>query len=130
MGLSLQEFFDKFLAVDYWSPEEALDVFTFLLAPAKRDMETGEMYPFEPRGQCVFFKDELCLIHPAKPFECAFYDHTSLDECFEERKKTAEKWQKHQKQIEKLLGRKPSIPMPSDSEFISMLTEGIMKGML
>jgi len=133
LGLSLQDFFDKFLAVDYWSPEEALEIFTFLLAPARKGMEPGEMYPFEPRGTCVFFdENELCAIHPVKPFECAFYDHTNieLDECFDERRKTVEEWKKHQEQVEELLGHKPVVPMPSNADFFSMLFDGITKGML
>lgn len=106
LSISLQELFDKKLGVDWWMGKEEGD--TFLLAPALTTMSPGSEYPGDPRGACIFYKDEKCEIHPAKPFECAMYRcDTGRDEVKERHKSTGDAWKDHQDQIVKLLGRAP-----------------------
>ena len=102
MKMSLKEFFDTYLAVNWWCDDEEI----FVLAPALRIGVPGCMYPADPRGSCVFFNDGLCDIHPVKPFECVDmmcdgFDHMPTHE------KIAMEWKNHQSQIETLLGHKP-----------------------
>lgn len=104
LGLSFKEFFDKYLGIDWWEGDKE-DI--FVLAPALVGEEIGSEYPGDPEGKCVFFnKDELCDIHPVKPFECAelVCDDTKTHE---RHKAVAMAWKKHQNQIIELLGRKP-----------------------
>ena len=102
--ISLKELFDQYLGVDWW---EKLSGNIYLLAPAITEMNTGEQYPQDPKGKCIFYKNELCEIHPVKPFECAQWDHTITTHNLH--KETAMKWNtpKCQKQITKLLGEQP-----------------------
>jgi hypothetical protein len=102
LGLSLQEFFKKYLAVNWW--EDTSDI--FVLAPALVGEETGAEYPADPRGQCVFFIDGLCAIHPVKPFECAqlVCDDPNIADRHEG---VAKAWAENQTQITELLGREP-----------------------
>ena len=104
LGVSLREFFDTYLGVDWWDGEPPV----FVLAPAIVSMEPGSEYPADPRGRCVFYENGLCKIHPVKPYECAFYHHSDSDEVIQERhRRVAEAWKEHQEQIKNLLGREP-----------------------
>lgn len=111
LGLTLKEFFDKYLGVNWWEKEEgSYEKDIFVLAPAITTMEAGTEYPADPRGKCVFFKDGKCQIHDAKPHECKAYTHTDTREDVHVRHRAvADKWatEKNQKQIVKLLGREP-----------------------
>lgn len=119
-GKTVKEIFDQYLAVDFYFDEGEN---TAVLAPATIAMETGTEYPFDPRGQCVFYKDDKCQIHAAKPNECSFYDHGKSEEvCFENRLKIVEDWKNNQNQIEELLQRKPEPPAPDIFSIISLLT--------
>lgn len=79
MGLTEEELFKKHLQIDYWYGSEGgtstgKDV--FVLAPAANGRASGDFYPLNPRGQCVFFdasaKCGSCTIHTkGKPYECA-----------------------------------------------------------
>jgi Fe-S-cluster containining protein len=90
-------------------------------------MEPGGMYPFEPRGACVFYKDELCSIHPVKPFECNYHDHTTDDEeQLKEREKVVAEWREHQDQIKSLLGTdKLEVPTPDLADMFNFLKMGL-----
>jgi Fe-S-cluster containining protein len=73
-------------------------------------MEPGEVFPANPKGQCIFFDEntELCQIHPVKPYECREYTHRQGHKTVEKRHKwVAKQWKDHQKQLEKLLGDEP-----------------------
>lgn len=103
LGLSLKEFFDKYLGVNWWV--DGGDI--FVLAPALVGEVSGLEYPGDPRGKCVFFNNkELCDIHLVKPFECAELrcNKTKAEKIH---KAVAMAWKEHQKQIIELLGRKP-----------------------
>ena len=103
LKLSFQDFFNKYLGVDWWEDDTPI----FTLAPAIVGEETGSEYPGNPKGQCVFFNNnELCDIHPVKPFECARMncDETNINGCHE---KVAKAWVDNQTQIIELLGREP-----------------------
>jgi Fe-S-cluster containining protein len=102
LGLPLQEFFDRFLSVDWWQGDPAI----FLLSPAVVGAMPGEMFPADPHGQCVFYRDGKCDIHPVKPHECRAAWHggnTGLHEA------TARGWDtpEAQAQVVELLGRQP-----------------------
>lgn len=101
-GVSLKEFFDDHLSVDYWEADENI----FALSPAVVDGNPGDMFASDPRGQCVFYKDGLCSIHVAKPHECKISLHgEQVNQHFE----VAQAWdtEESRKQIEELLGCKP-----------------------
>ena len=103
LDLSLEEFFNKYLGVNWWEDEEDI----FVLAPAIIGEKTGSEYPGDPKGKCIFFNDkELCDIHVVKPFECAelICNDTKINERHEA---VAIAWKNHQKQIVELLGRQP-----------------------
>jgi Fe-S-cluster containining protein len=104
LGISLQQFFSRFLGINWWEENSELDT-TFVLAPSIIDMEPGTEYPGDPRGQCIFFKDGLCEIHAVKPFECAqgMHDEPTNGRHFD----VAKAWVSHQPQIKNLLGREP-----------------------
>lgn len=105
MGLDVKTFFNKYLAVDWW--ENGNDI--FILAPAIIGYE-GKMYPAEPRGKCIFFKDEKCIIHSVHPYECKEYTHNCKNIEIQNRHKEVSKlWDKeeYQEWIEELLRHKP-----------------------
>lgn len=97
----LEELFETKLAVDWWSGNPDI----FLLSPAIIGNEAGTEFPGNPRGSCVFFKENLCEIHSVKPFECRELFHDGNNN--ERHRKVANAWKQHQNQITKLLGRKP-----------------------
>ena len=100
LNISLEELFRAKLMVDWWvsSPEDI-----FILAPAIKYEEPGSEYPGDPTGECVFFIDGLCEIHPVKPFECKelFHGEQALHE------ETAKTWKDNHNQVKELLGREP-----------------------
>ena len=102
LGLSLEEFFKKYLAVNWWEGDPDI----FVLAPALVGEATGTEYPANPQGWCVFFVDGWCTIHPVKPFECAqlICDDPNIGERHET---VANAWIENQSQIVELLGREP-----------------------
>lgn len=103
MELSLQEFFNQYLGVDWWVRDSPI----FILAPALIGEDPGTEYPGDPQGKCVFFNaEELCNIHPVKPYECAQLT-CHEDKSSDRHEKVAMAWKDHQPQIIKLLGRKP-----------------------
>jgi Fe-S-cluster containining protein len=107
LDITLKELFDDYLAVDWFEGENGADDI-FLLAPAVKGEETGDMYPGDPRGTCVFFEDGKCAIHDVKPFECAQYHHDEKRSVLSSRHDgVPNKWVEHQKQIEDLLGKEP-----------------------
>jgi hypothetical protein len=119
MGMSEQEFFDKYVAVDYWvDTEEPI----FLLAPATEKCSPGSEYPYDCMGTCTFFQEGLCQIHEAKPHECRWAHHSRTnEEAAGEHRRIAEAWKNHQEEVERLLGRKPEMPVPSLSLLLSLM---------
>lgn len=86
---------------------------TFVLAPAITAMEAGTEYPSNPSGQCVFYRDGLCAIHPVKPFECRTFLHgQSREKTTARHERVGRTWRKHQEQIAELLGREPEEQEP------------------
>jgi len=111
LGMSLQEFFNRYLGVNWWVDDPDI----FVLAPALVGEETGAEYPGDPRGTCVFFnQDGLCDIHIVKPYECAELNcNKKKDTDPHEMART--KWKDHQGQIIELLGREPeAVPFFGD----------------
>ena len=100
LGMEFKEFFRKYLGVDYWMDTVAGN--TYVLAPATSGMNPGSMYGFLPFGACVFLtQDELCMIHDAKPYECAVADHNGIQGGAHEA--VAMAWRDHQEEVNKLL---------------------------
>ncbi len=108
LGLTLRQFFRRYLGVNWWGDVAKGDV--FVLAPATVRMEPGLEYPANPKGRCVFFTaDRRCQIHPVKPFGCSVGNPCdfSLKPFEAAMAKTVKLWRAEQGQVEKLLGRKP-----------------------
>lgn len=124
LGLTLQEFFDKYLVADFhYRDTSAGEVPVWLLAPGIKSEPTGQEASFNPRGECVFFQDGKCSIHATKPSECAFYDHTVPDGVAMEHRDSVvmESWKKNQNQITELLGHEPVLPPPTLSGLFKMM---------
>ena len=102
MGVTLEEFFKAYLAVDWWQGYPDI----FVLSPAVKDEETGTEFPADPHGTCVFYEGDRCRIHPVKPHECRdlWCGDMSSSSIHHD---TAEAWAEHQGQITELLGREP-----------------------
>lgn len=102
LGMTLQEFFDAYLAVDWWEGEPDI----FLLSPSIVGEDTGTEFPGNPGGACVFYKEGRCQIHEVKPFECRDFwcGSPGLSTVHHD---TAHAWAAHQGQIRGLLGREP-----------------------
>lgn len=69
LGLSLQEFFDAYLAADHW-PEMDGEPRLFILSPAPTYLVAGTPFSFFQNGACVFFRGGRCRIHAVRPYEC------------------------------------------------------------
>ncbi len=69
LNMSLQEFFDQYLVIDYWaqSKENIL-----LLMPRQKGYRRKRLsFSCALRtAECIFLEQGLCKIHEAKPFEC------------------------------------------------------------
>lgn len=116
LGLSLPEFFAKHLGVDWIEACEETEGEVFILAPALEGEPAGEEYPGRPTGRCSLLTAEgTCMIHPAKPRECAHahHDHTR-QQARDLHMETGLMWKEHQQQIRDLLGRQPetTVMMP------------------
>ncbi len=120
LGLTEQEFFDQFLAVDYYCKTSDDDA-KFVLSPTNVTSPPGEMFPFYPEGQCIFLKDEKCSIHSVKPFECKIYDHREKSSSIDSHLAVAEAWKPYKEKITQLLGREPSIEETTKNPFQFML---------
>lgn len=79
LGLSLKEFFDRYLVIDWWyRPSEGTERLP-VLSPGKEDEHGGIasvefVYTFNP---CIFLtEDDRCAIHAVKPHECRSSHHS------------------------------------------------------
>lgn len=108
LGLSLADLFRSRLMVDRWSGDLTL----FVLSPAIVEGDAGQEFLSTTRGQCVFFQDGLCAIHPVKPFECRAMLHGQPATYHAE---TARSWASPaaQRQVRELLGREPVADEPT-----------------
>lgn len=107
LGISLQELFSDYLAIDYWAGESI-----FILAPATKTLTgglPGQMYTYFGKGECVFFKDGKCSIHEVKPFECKELLHDSMEISQQRHEDVAMFWKSDQSQIKELYGKNPKI---------------------
>ena len=117
LEIELVDLFKTKLAVDYWTGDNPI----FLLSPTTINNSPGIEFPYDPTGQCIFFKKGLCEIHPVKPCECR--DGMCTNSSHESRsrhKKVAYAWEDHQDQIKKLLGRNPEIEEPGIFDILSL----------
>ncbi len=118
LGLSEQDFFDRYLGVDFWLPDDSRNEEIAVLAPATTHGVPGQEYPYDPRGCCVFFHDGRCQIHAAKPVECAVYHHdfTQTDH-MALRHLLLDWWKEEVSEVIRLLGREPVAPEPTESDW-------------
>ncbi len=102
MGVSLEEFFRQYLAVDWWQDTPDISV----LSPAIKGEETGTEFPGDPKGTCVFYEGGRCRIHPVKPAECRdmWCGDRGPSSMHQD---VAMAWADHQQQVRDLLGRDP-----------------------
>jgi hypothetical protein len=111
LGITLPELFAEHLAIDWWKDdgddERIIDT-VFVLAPGIVTAPAGQEYPGYPKGQCRFFKDGRCSIHPVKPFECREAIHGTPSGVVHARHAdVAVAWKDHQDQPTELLGDEP-----------------------
>lgn len=119
-----QDFFDKFISVDWFENDGKGPTYT--LSPATVNCEPGTEYPFDPLGTCVFFQEGLCLIHAAKPAECSTYDHSRTnDQSYAFRDTLVEAWKNNRAEIEKYLGREPCRKEPDLFDMLSLIRSTI-----
>lgn len=124
LGMTPKAFFDAFVGVDWYHPEGKGNEYTFMLAPATDKSTPGSEYPFDPRGQCVFFRDGKCSIHATKPAECRFFDHEkSHAEIRAFLDGLVQAWSGAKQEIVQLLGREPVRVEPSAMDRFSMMAE-------
>lgn len=112
LGISLQEFFDKYLMVEYWIADDdsdGKDVFLPSLITAGQEPARIADWRFRP-SPCVFLKDRKCSIHAVKPFECASMLHGEDNRI--NHVEAMKSWNnpEAQAQIVTLLGYAPTIP--------------------
>lgn len=114
-GLTLKEFFDRYLVIDYWAGEEL-----YVLKPATIDDHPGGMSKSDPRGRCIFYNAEgLCDVHETKPHECRAMHH-STKATIEGHHEVAKTWADNPQAAE-LLGRKPDQGDYTFMDALSML---------
>lgn len=112
LNLSLQDLFDKYLSVD-WYHSNNKDY--YILSPVAKNNIPGEMFPYNPKGECIFFKDGRCEIHSVSPFECKEYYHEdTMDDLLERHKEVAESWEGKDEYLSNLLGHYPH-PLEAES---------------
>ena len=107
--MPLEDFFKKYLVVDYWLGKLNNIDDPKLLTPAKPPAtEPGTIASWSSafgEERCIFLtENDRCMIHPVKPFECA--NTMGCDDNQDSVHKTVAKaWAKpkHQYQINKLL---------------------------
>jgi hypothetical protein len=106
MGITVKDLFDRYLAVDWWEENDRLPL-TFLLSPAVKGNPTGEEFPYDATGTCVFYGDDgRCAVHDlGKPHECALALHD--EEPCDRHLETARAWADHQGAVRDLVGREP-----------------------
>ena len=99
LGLTPQEFFDKHAAVDWWENWNEAD--TQLLAPSLAHAHAGGMYPENPTGRCSLLdENDRCMIHEAKPYECAQLSHDdTVDEISTRHAAVARTWRDQQSRV-------------------------------
>lgn len=116
LKMPLEKLFKEKLGIDFFGRGEVGKEYdkVFILAPANVAMQSGEVYPFSPFGQCIFYKDGICEIHEVKPFECREFTHLDNEsEAIERHSQIADAWREHQKQIIALYGEAPVFPEPT-----------------
>ena len=112
LGITFEEFFKKYLVVDYWDGDEDTDWKTVLvLSPNKKDFpeyvgkKAPHTFPFL-KSPCVFLVDNRCSIHANKPKECRDVMCDSKDGMVF-REAVRDLWNKpeHQEKLSGLLGK-------------------------
>ncbi len=69
LNLTLQDFFDQYLVIDYWvgTEENILLLQPRQIGNSRKRLNFTDAFRESP---CIFLEQGLCKIHEAKPFEC------------------------------------------------------------
>ena len=127
LGISLKQLFDSYLAVDFIRNNDQV---IFLLSPNVTTNKPGQVWPFYPAGQCVFFKNGKCTIHPVAPYECQAYHHTEkFVEIQKRHLNMPTYWQDHQDQITQLLGHPPMHEEPTMNDMLDIIAKLMESGL-
>ena len=120
LNIPMLDLFNNYLAVDWFSGEGEN---YYPLSPSAKTNLPGEMWPYNPRGECIFYKQGKCSIHPVAPFECRAYTHADTsEEAIKRHGETAKEWKNSHDYLENLLGYSPTPPEPES--FAEMLGFG------
>lgn len=135
LGMSVPDFFDKYLAVDWYEdlgktgPDDSKSRHVFVLSPATGAHNSGAMYGASPKGRCILFDGTSCLIHATKPFECRAHHHEDDHEDVAERHAAvAVAWRDTegaQEQLQELLGYDPCV-IEDERDFISRYVDDML----
>lgn len=127
LKMSFKDFKNKYLVIDFWCGKEEIEILTPLkvLTPSKPTKGYSEDYLTATRdlesrnrgipgkrvtwgygmlnGRCVFLdKKNRCMIHEAKPYECAISNHDSkFDDGKSPRETIVGEWEKIAEEVEK-----------------------------
>lgn len=115
-GLTIEDFFARFLTVDYWDADEPI----YTLRPATTRETPGNVSGFNPLGACVFYIDGRCDIHAAKPYECATA-RCDAEVPADWHEQTGATWAPHQDTITRLFGYAPEQPECDAVDALSLL---------
>lgn len=130
LDMTLQELFDTYLAVDWFvdNDNDNDNVKSFILSPITKDIKPGTYFPFFPAGECIFFRDKRCMIHPVAPKECRDFVHgQTFTEAMANHKAIAHSWKDDEGQLESLLGDKLSLPIPTIKDKFKLIAHALKK---
>ena len=108
LKMGMEEVFKKYLSIDYYARPLSKGGHIFVLSPCSTDNAPGEVWPRNPLGKCIFFKDDICSIPSASPFECREYMHyDSIEVSNKRHREIALMWdtKENQKIIRSLYGK-------------------------
>ena len=112
LNITLEKLFNDYLSVDWYS-EQGNDY--YVLSPSVTKISPGGMFSYNPKGECVFYQDNKCKIHPVAPYECkAYYHENGFAETNKRHKEIAKEWRGKESYLELLLGCKPYTPEPKN----------------
>ena len=116
LGLPSKDFFEAYLGIDWYYPDNWTTEIIFILAPALLGTDPGAEYPSKREGTCTFLEDGRCKIHPVRPYECREYVHSEPNKTLDLRHAdVASVWKGHLDQIIDLLGWEPFVKVEEPS---------------
>lgn len=105
---TIQEVYKTYLVTDYWVDDNGRDI--NVISPTVTRLPAGGMMDFRATGQCVFYTDGKCEIHPVKPWECKQAWHGDGTDKLPYHKLVMEAWKDKQDLIIEITGEEQSLP--------------------